>query len=133
MKKMIFIIGTLAIFIIGFGLWSHFSRKENAPSYKKTAVVGTPNALKVSDSALQSAPPLTREQMKKMGYAIIWVEKEKKIIPVVIKIGITDGTYTEVISGDLKEGDLVIVGYQPTGKQARQAQQSLSRAFGIFR
>jgi HlyD family secretion protein len=38
----------------------------------------------------------------------VWVLREGKPSPVHIKIGITDGTTTEIVEGDLKEGDLVI-------------------------
>jgi HlyD family secretion protein len=43
----------------------------------------------------------------------VWILADpatKKLKPVQIRTGITDGHYTEVISGDLKEGDMVIVG-----------------------
>lgn len=35
---------------------------------------------------------------------------DKKLTPVEIRTGITDGRYTEVVSGSLKEGDAVVVG-----------------------
>lgn len=38
------------------------------------------------------------------------LDENKKLKPVQIRTGITDGRYTQVISGDLKEGDGVVVG-----------------------
>nr|MDQ3283230.1 efflux RND transporter periplasmic adaptor subunit [Acidobacteriota bacterium] len=35
---------------------------------------------------------------------------EKKLTPVEIRTGITDGRFTQVISGNLKPGDTVVVG-----------------------
>ncbi|HEY0372899.1 MAG TPA: efflux RND transporter periplasmic adaptor subunit [Thermoanaerobaculia bacterium] len=35
---------------------------------------------------------------------------DKKLVPVEIRTGITDGRYTHVVSGGLKEGDLIVVG-----------------------
>jgi HlyD family secretion protein len=35
---------------------------------------------------------------------------DKKLKPAHIRTGITDGRYTQVISGDVKEGDPVVVG-----------------------
>jgi HlyD family secretion protein len=42
----------------------------------------------------------------------VWVldDKTKKLQPAQIRTGITDGRYTEVVTGDLKEGDDVVVG-----------------------
>jgi HlyD family secretion protein len=38
------------------------------------------------------------------------LDESKKLKPVSIRTGITDGRYTQVLSGDLKEGDEVVVG-----------------------
>ncbi|HSP34024.1 MAG TPA: efflux RND transporter periplasmic adaptor subunit, partial [Thermoanaerobaculia bacterium] len=47
----------------------------------------------------------------------VWImdPATKKLNPVEIRTGITDGRYTEVLSGNLKEGDLVVIGL-PTSK-----------------
>ena len=41
---------------------------------------------------------------------------DKSLVPVQIHTGITDLTYTELVSGDLKEGDLLITGSAGGGK-----------------
>lgn len=44
--------------------------------------------------------------------AIIWIlDENKNPKPVFVRTGITDGNYTEVVGGNLKEGDEVITGY----------------------
>ncbi|CUT05391.1 hypothetical protein JGI23_01952, partial [Candidatus Chrysopegis kryptomonas] len=44
--------------------------------------------------------------------AIIWtLDENKNPKPVFVRLGITDGNYTEVVGGNLKEGDEVITGY----------------------
>ncbi len=44
--------------------------------------------------------------------AIIWIlDENKNPKPTFVRLGITDGNYTEVIGGNLKEGDEVITGY----------------------
>jgi HlyD family secretion protein len=54
----------------------------------------------------------------------IWVlGQDNKPQPRRIKIGITDGTGTEVIEGDLKEGELVIVGQTVSGQSQPQSTQ----------
>ncbi len=40
----------------------------------------------------------------------VWVQRGGRPQPVLIETGLTDGTNTEVVSGDLREGDKVIVG-----------------------
>jgi multidrug efflux pump subunit AcrA (membrane-fusion protein) len=40
---------------------------------------------------------------------VVWIVQEGRLRPVAIKSGIFDGRYVEVISGELKEGDLVAV------------------------
>jgi HlyD family secretion protein len=40
----------------------------------------------------------------------VWVLKQGKPSPVTIKAGLSDGTNTELVDGDLREGDSVIVG-----------------------
>ena len=66
---------------------------------KKTNVLRVPNvALRIR---------LGGERQKGAG---VWVLRDNRPIRVPIKTGISDGTYTEVVSGDLEEGDEVIVG-----------------------
>jgi HlyD family secretion protein len=51
---------------------------------------------------------------------------------VVIRVGLTDGTFTEVVSGELQEGDEVILGVQSGPSKARSGQaQSKGPRFGF--
>ena len=62
----------------------------------------------------------------------VWVvSPEGKPVPVSIVLGITNGTYSEVVSGDLQEGTEVIV-EETSGKkdQAQSGSPSLSRGLG---
>jgi HlyD family secretion protein len=47
-----------------------------------------------------------------------------------IKVGLTDGTATEVIEGELHEGDVVVTGQNVTGQQASGGQQQSAPGFG---
>jgi HlyD family secretion protein len=49
------------------------------------------------------------------GSGVVWVLRDKKPVAVTVRTGATDGTYTQVF-GDLKPGDLVIVGGGPKPK-----------------
>ena len=42
----------------------------------------------------------------------VYILRNGDAVPVSIKTGLTDGTRTEVISGDLKDGDQVVVDQQ---------------------
>ncbi|MBZ5537323.1 MAG: efflux RND transporter periplasmic adaptor subunit [Acidobacteriia bacterium] len=54
----------------------------------------------------------------------VWVidSKTKKLRPVTVKLGITDGIFTELVEGPLQEGDRVVVAQQASGT-ARTGQQ----------
>jgi multidrug efflux pump subunit AcrA (membrane-fusion protein) len=45
----------------------------------------------------------------------VWLLKDSKLEPARIRIGITDGTATEIADGGLKEGDRVIVNASAPG------------------
>ncbi len=51
-------------------------------------------------------PPPTRRRPQ----TVYILETDGKLKPVEIRTGITDGHYTQVVSGDLKPGDMIIVG-----------------------
>ena len=56
---------------------------------------------------------------------IVWVlGPDNKPQPRRIQIGITDGVSTEILQGDLKEGDMVIVGQNITGDSRPQSRQN---------
>jgi HlyD family secretion protein len=47
---------------------------------------------------------------------VVWVDKDGLATALHVRLGLTDGSYTEVIGRNLHEGDLVIVDATPTGK-----------------
>jgi HlyD family secretion protein len=58
-------------------------------------------------------------------WRLVWVlGPDKKPQPRRIQIGISDGTATEILRGDLKEGDMVIVGQNISGDSRPQTRQS---------
>lgn len=41
----------------------------------------------------------------------VWIEDEKgKLKPIFVKTGVTDNNYTEIVGGNLKEGQEIITG-----------------------
>jgi HlyD family secretion protein len=77
----------------------------------------------------ESSQPATAEERRP---GRVWVvSPEGKPVPVAIVLGITNGTYSEVVSGDLREGTEVIV-EETSGKksQTQSGAPSLSRGLG---
>jgi HlyD family secretion protein len=75
------------------------------------------------------APSTTPFQEVRRG--IIWVlGPDKKPQSRVVKLGITDGTATEVIEGDLKEGETIIVGQNIPAEDRPQNNQQRPPGFG---
>ncbi|PWU07739.1 MAG: efflux RND transporter periplasmic adaptor subunit [Terriglobia bacterium] len=69
------------------------------------------NVLKIPNAALRYRPADTVSKTKvRDGSKEVWIlDEESKPKPVHISLGLSDGAYTEVTRGDLKEGDRVIV------------------------
>ena len=61
--------------------------------------------------------------------APIWIMGEDKLVrPVVVKLGLTDGVQTEIVEGNLKEGDKIILS---TEVNANRSTSSTTRAPGF--
>jgi HlyD family secretion protein len=50
------------------------------------------------------------EDKKTTGRGTVWVEDKGRVRPVLLRLGVSDGTVTEVLEGDLPEGTKVVVG-----------------------
>jgi HlyD family secretion protein len=64
----------------------------------------------------------------------VWVpdDEEDRAKPVTVRVGLTDGSYTEVVSGEVAEGTPVIVGLASEGGKARpQPQPNGGPRFGF--
>jgi HlyD family secretion protein len=48
----------------------------------------------------------------------VWIERGGLAVPTRVRLGLTDGSYTEVMARDLKEGDPIIVDALQSGKPA---------------
>ena len=69
--------------------------------------------------------------MQMRDFARVWIEDEKGNLKMVfIRKGVTDNSYTEVVSGDVQEGQLVITG--ETTQQSSGSQRS-SNPMRMFR
>lgn len=80
-------------------------------------IIKKANVLKIPTSALRFKPNLKGKGDKEKGQSV-WVLTGKgglKEVPV--KIGIRDGTFAELLEGDIKEGQEVVVGIAPGKKE----------------
>ena len=64
---------------------------------------------------------------------VIWVLRDDKPVQVPVRLGGTDGSYTEITGGELKQGDQVITGGGPraTAPSASAQQQAQRRVGGV--
>lgn len=60
-------------------------------------------------------------------FARVWIEDEKGQLKMIfIRKGVTDNSYTEIVSGDLEEGQLVITGENTEGSSRSSSSRSSS-------
>lgn len=106
------------------------------------------DTLRVPNPALTYTPDLPRNELQALykqytirpaaisshlgGWQVVWkLGPEKKPIPEAFRAGITDYSYTQVLEGDLKEGDVLITGQSATsGKTAQGPLQQSGPRFG---
>lgn len=88
------------------------------------------NVLKAPNAALRFRPDedTTQKLANQEKGAKVWVLSNSHIKPVSIKIGATDGNYTELVEGNIKEGDEVI-----TDTAIKKSESSKTGAPGFHR
>lgn len=70
-------------------------------------------------------------EREKVGQGVVWVEENGKAKAVPVKLGLTDGNQTEVLSGDLQPGTPLIVGeVRAAGASADQSNPFAPPRFG---
>jgi HlyD family secretion protein len=82
------------------------------------------NVLKIPNAAMRYRPADTSKEpgggtagrkKEPMGQRVYVIGKDRKLRAVPIKAGVSDGAFTELTGGDLKEGDLLVTGEAPKG------------------
>ncbi|MGZ3479398.1 MAG: efflux RND transporter periplasmic adaptor subunit [Myxococcaceae bacterium] len=51
----------------------------------------------------------------------LWILRDGKPVPVQVTVGVSDGTFTEVVSGPVQAGDAVLTGVESAGRAATPA------------
>lgn len=95
------------------------------------------DTVKVPNAALRFTPQMTPAQLQQLykqnnipsaattshlgGWQVVWEQTGGKLKPVAIKVGITDYTFTQLLDGSLKEGDILVTGEELAQGQAGAA------------
>jgi HlyD family secretion protein len=89
-----------------------------APAPAKTATAPAPSAptTATAPAATAAAPAPTATQRGQ-----VWVLRDGKPVRVAVTLGLDDDTYTEIVSGELKVGDQVVLSEQRGGGSAKSA------------
>jgi HlyD family secretion protein len=97
------------------------------------------NTLKVPNAALRFTPELPRPKLQELyrryhipasatashlgGWQVVWHQlPDKKLAPLAVKVGITDYSFTQLLEGDLKEGDVLVTGEELAQNASQQPQ-----------
>jgi HlyD family secretion protein len=106
----------------------------------ETAYVAIPtghaeNALQIPNAAMTVSPPLPPADLDRLykkydippvnttthagGRQVVWrLASSNRIEPVPIRVGISDFSYSQVLEGGVKEGDILVTGVVPAGGSA---------------
>jgi len=100
------------------------------------------NVLKIPNSALRFTPDPSfveavetdsnsnngEHKPKKSGRSQsnqVWIKTDKGLLrKIPIKIGITDGSFTEVVKGEISEGEMVVIGVVEKGEEELMAEKN---------
>jgi HlyD family secretion protein len=77
------------------------------------------DVLRIPNAALRFIPAQAGRPAPQERGPSVWVERNGQLVRVPVRIGLSDGSYTELVSGDLKEGDEVVIEStaKPAGRQ----------------
>jgi HlyD family secretion protein len=112
------------------------SRHENALLVPNAALNWTPRPDQVAKDARGGGHQkpsgwAEKEHPDKADKGTLWVEDNGFVRPVRVRVGASDGVRTEIVGGDLKEGDAVVVGEsRPEGDGGAASNPFTPQLFG---
>jgi len=86
-----------------------------------------------ADASKETAAGAAGKRKEAQGQRVYVLGKEKKPRAVSVKTGVSDGTYTELVEGNLNEGDLLVTGEAPKGSSSNSGSTPPGMGFGRFR
>jgi HlyD family secretion protein len=75
------------------------------------------NVLRVPDTALTFIPADIQGIKTKENSSSVWILEDGQPKQIILTTGESNGTFTEITSGELKEGSAVITGYASNGTE----------------
>jgi HlyD family secretion protein len=111
------------------------------PTGQVTGAICIPNA------ALRFTPDMPRSDLQKLydnyqipaaaatshlgGWQVVWKQgTDKKLVPIAVRVGITDYSFTELKDGPVKANDILITGEESSAGQGQQNQFPGTPRFG---
>jgi len=93
------------------------AQRSNVSRIPDQALRFTPNGLNPAGATAASpgAAPASPAATAAAQSARVWVLRQNQPVAVPVRVGLDDGTYSELVSGDLRSDDRVIIGEQRTG------------------
>lgn len=105
------------------------------------------NCVKIPNAALRYTPDIPRHELEQLyneahippqartshigGWQVVWkLGQDKKPQPVAVKVGITDYSFTQLVEGNLHEGDVLITGQETAANGSQQSQFPGGPRFG---
>jgi HlyD family secretion protein len=99
------------------------------------------NILRIPNAAMRFRPvsksgetlAMLAKSKETAGQRVYTLGKEGKPVAVAVRTGVSNGSFTELLSGKLKEGDLVITGEAPKSSANGSGSSPPGMGFGRFR
>ncbi len=82
------------------------------------------NVLTVPNAALKFTVADNKQRYEQRG---IWLDKKGKPVRINVETGVNDDSYTQIISEELKEGDLVYIGTSDSKAAKKSSRQQMPR------
>jgi HlyD family secretion protein len=86
------------------------------------------SVLAVPGSALRFRPDTAAAPSRRNSGPVLWKLENGALKPVAVHTGVTDGVRTEIVSGDVKEGDLIAIASTAPAARPAGAQQPAARS-----
>ena len=103
--------------------------------------------IKIPNAALRFTPQMPRSAIEQLyrrhqippaatashlgGWQVVWEQgTDKSLEPLAVKVGITDYSFTELVEGNLKEGDLLLTGEEVARAAPQDQQTPVAPRFG---
>ncbi len=93
--------------------------KPGMTAYVNVVTAQKRNVLLVPNSALRFKPK--GEKKPKAGLSLIYLIRNQKLEAVAVKTGITDNRMTEIVEGNIHEGDLLVTGEMKSEGEGSQS------------